>query len=368
MSLTLDNLAKVFPGNVRAVDDLCLQVAEGELLVLVGPSGCGKTTTLRMIAGLERPSSGSMVLAGRVLDGVPPKDRDIAMVFQHGALYPHLSVAANLAFGLRLRRTAGAEIQRRVAAAAAALGIGDLLTRRPSELSGGQRQRVALGRALVRQPKLFLFDEPLSSLDAALRNQLQEEIRRLHDRLGTTMIHVTHDQTEAMTLGQRIAVLRAGRLQQLADPLTLYRRPANRFVAALLGVPPMNFLAGRIARGDDGLVFVAGDFTLPIPAARKPGLEAYRDRPILLGIRPEHLGLALGEPSPVRPRLDAAVEAVECLGAESHVFLRAGANGLIARMDAACALRAGQQIVLAVAMDEAHFFDPQSEAAVPQRC
>ena len=218
MTLTLGHLAKTFPGGVRAVDDLSLEVAAGEVLVLVGPSGCGKTTVLRMIAGLEPPSRGSIVLDGQVLDGLPPRQRHVAMVFQHGALYPHLSVYGNMAFSLTLRRTAKAEIQRRVSAAAATLGIDDLLDRRPGQLSGGQRQRVALGRALVRQPKLFLFDEPLSNLEASLRSQLQGEIRRLHDRLGTTTIYVTHDQTEAMTLGQRVAVLRQGACSKWPTP------------------------------------------------------------------------------------------------------------------------------------------------------
>ena len=218
MTLTLSHLAKTFPGGVRAVDDFSLEVADGEVLVLVGPSGCGKTTVLRMIAGLEPPSRGSIVLDGQVLDGLPPRQRHVAMVFQHSALYPHLSVYGNMAFSLTLRRTAKAEIQRRVSAAAATLGIDDLLDRRPGQLSGGQRQRVALGRALVRQPKLFLFDEPLSNLEASLRSQLQGEIRRLHDRLGTTTIYVTHDQTEAMTLGQRVAVLRQGACSKWPTP------------------------------------------------------------------------------------------------------------------------------------------------------
>jgi multiple sugar transport system ATP-binding protein len=371
MTLILRHLAKTFPGGVRAVDDLSLEVAAGEVLVLVGPSGCGKTTVLRMIAGLEPPSQGSIALEGRVLDGLPPRHRDVAMVFQHGALYPHLSVYGNMAFSLALRRTAKAEIRRRVRAAAATLGIEDLLDRRPGQLSGGQRQRVALGRALVRQPKLFLFDEPLSNLEASLRSQLQAEIRRLHALSGATAVYVTHDQTEAMTLGQRVAVLRQGRLQQVADPLTLYRRPANRFVAALIGMPPMNFLAGRIQRHDGGLGFVveedpgaAAPVVLPIPAARAAALTAHVGGPVLLGLRPEHLFAAGPEPSPGAARLPATVEAIERLGPVSHVALGVGRQTLIARMDAACKLAAGEPVLLAAAMDEAHFFDAVSEQAI----
>ena len=277
-----------------------------------------------------------------------------------------------MAFGLKLRRVAKAEIRRRVGAAAAVLEIEELLERRPGQLSGGQRQRVALGRALVRQPKLFLFDEPLVNLDAGLRGQLQEEIRRLHARLGATMVYVTHDQTEAMTLGERIAVLRDGRMQQLSDPVTLYNRPANRFVAALIGSPPINFLAGRIEKRQGGVFFstssVAGQadacgFSLPIPAARLSALQAYVGRPILLGVRPEHLSISTTQP-PDSPRIVAIVEAIERLGPVLHVLFRAGRERLICRMDAECRLHADEQVTLAVAMDRVHFFDPQSEAAV----
>ena len=324
-----------------------------------------------MLAGLETPSHGSIRLGGRLLDGLPPRDRGIAMVFQHGALYPHLSVFGNMAFGLMLRRTAKAEIERRVRAAAVTLGIDDLLDRRPSQLSGGQRQRVALGRALVRQPELFLFDEPLSNLEAGLRSQLQIEIRRLHARLGATAVYVTHDQTEAMTVGQRVAVLRGGRLQQVADPLTLYRRPANRFVAALIGMPPMNFLAGRIEQHGGRLLFVApagqdaaGRVALPVPPARGASLAAHVGRPIILGVRPEHLAAAGTAPAADAPHLTATVEAVEWLGPASHVYLRSGPHALVAQMEAACALPAGGPLTLLVAMDEAHYFDAQTEQAI----
>jgi multiple sugar transport system ATP-binding protein len=242
--LAINNLSKVFPGGVTAVDDLSLEVQRGELLVLAGPSGCGKTTTLRMIAGLERPSQGSISIDGHTVDRLAPNDRDVSMVFQNFSLYPHLSVFGNMAFGLKLRHLDKAKIKTRVGEAAELLGIADLLARRPRELSGGQQQRVALGKAIVRKPKLFLFDEPLSNLDAPLRAKLRQEIRRLHQRLDATMLYVTHDQTEAMTLGQRIALMHEGRIQQVAEPRQLYNRPTNRHVAEMIGSPAMNLIDG----------------------------------------------------------------------------------------------------------------------------
>ena len=246
MSIVLEHLEKRFAGGCHAVCDLSLEIADGELFTLVGPSGCGKTTTLRMIAGLEQPSGGRVMLDGRAIDNLTPKDRNLAMVFQNGALYPHLSVAENLAFPLRLRRAPAAEIAAQVRRAAALLGITRLLDRRPGQLSGGERQRVALGRAMVRQPACFLFDEPLSSLDPHLRAEMRLELRRLHDELRTTSLYVTHDQEEALTLGHRVAVIERGRLQQVGPPLEVYRHPANRFVAAFLGHPPMSFLDGTL--------------------------------------------------------------------------------------------------------------------------
>ncbi|MBN2473063.1 MAG: sn-glycerol-3-phosphate ABC transporter ATP-binding protein UgpC [Pirellulales bacterium] len=382
-TLALENVVKQFAGNVRAVDGLTLDVADGELIVLVGPSGCGKTTTLRMIAGLETLTRGSILIDGRDVGRLRPRDRDVAMVFQHFALYPHLSVAGNLAFGLKLRRTPRAEIQRRVNEAADVLRLGHLLARRPGELSGGERQRVALGRAIVRQPRVFLFDEPLSNLDAALRCQMRQEIRRIHARLETTAVYVTHDQTEAMTLGQRIAVMRDGRLQQVADPATLYRRPANRFVAALLGSPPMNFFDGWIQRSQGKLVFATvgevsdGDridaqldsgtarhFTLPVPAAWTARVEPYLNRPITLGIRPEHLGSPAAGRSPDVPRIPALVEAVESIGPESHVYLRAGQHTFVCRVEAGRQYGVGDQVAPAVALEMLHFFDPQTQSTV----
>jgi len=363
-TLALQNVLKIYPGNVRAVEDLTLEVADGELIVLVGPSGCGKTTTLRMIAGLEPPTRGSISIDGRPISGVPPKDRDVAMVFQGQVLYPHLTVAGNMGFGLKLRRVAKPEIRRRVSEAAEVLGIRELLARRPGELSGGQQQRVALGRAIVRNPKLFLFDEPLSNLEAGLRAQMRQEIRRLHARLGTTTVYVTHDQTEAMTLGQRIAVIRTGRLQQVADPATLYHRPANRFVAGLIGSPAMNFFEGRIECRDDRLVFQGESFALPIPETCRARLESFTGKPITLGIRPEHIGSPTAEQRADAPRIPAKVEAVEPLGPESHVYYTVGAYTFVSRVDAQHTFQIGDQVTPAVATDHLHFFDPQTETEI----
>ncbi len=371
-AVVISHLSKTFPGGIRAVDDLCLEVEDHELLVLMGPSGCGKTTTLRLLAGLEQPSSGRIAIAGRPAEGLPPRDRDVALVFQHHALYPHLSVRGNLGFGLKLRRTPQREIGRRVEEAAAALGIAELLDRRPGELSYGQQQRVALGRAIVRRPKLFLLDEPLASLDAALRRQLRHEIRRLHQRLGVPMIHVTHDAGEAMALGQRIAIMRDGRLQQVADPQTLYDRPHNRFVASCLGNPGMNFLDGRVERADGLCTCVlAGNIRLPIPDRCRATIEPYAGKPITLGVRPEHLRLTaeIGAQFSVPSTQDsvvfpATIEAVEHLGAESLVYLKAGDGIFIARMESDVRSTIGEQVLAAVLPEHLHFFDVASEAAI----
>lgn len=372
-TLELENVVKDYPGGVRAVDDLTLEVADGELMVLVGPSGCGKTTILRMIAGLEPVTRGEIHISGRPAAGLRPKDRDVAMVFQNSALYPHLSVAGNMAFGLKLRRLAQAEIRRRVRRAADVLGIAELLARRPGELSGGQRQRAALARAIVRRPGLFLFDEPLSNLDAPLRSQLRRQIRRLHQRLGVTTVYVTHDQTEAMTLGQRIAVMHKGRLQQLAEPPTLYRRPANRLVAALIGSPAMNFFPGHIQRRGEALVFRAAGsdsrddrdgFTLPVPTGWTSRLEPYLQRPITLGIRPEHLGPAAAGASPDPPRIPGKVEALEPIGPEVHVHLNTGRHTFVSRMGTGRTFHIGEQIELAVATANLHFFDSETGDSV----
>ena len=363
-TLTLQNLVKIYPGNVRVVDDLTLEVPDGELIVLVGPSGCGKTTTLRMVAGLERTTGGTVAVDGRPMSGVPPKDRDLAMVFQNQVLYPHLSVAGNMAFGLKLRRVAKAEIGRRVGEAAEVLGIRKLLSRRPAELSGGEQQRVALGRAIVRKPRLFLFDEPLSNLDAGLRSQMRQEIRRIHARLGTTTVYVTHDQTEAMTLGQRIAVIRGGRLQQVADPATLYNRPANRFVAGLIGSPAMNFFPGRIEQRDRQLLFDTEGFSLPVPDTWAARLKPYTGKPITLGIRPEHVGSPATEHLADAPRITAVVEAVEPVGPESYVYLNTGSQTFVSRVDAGRTFQIGEKASPAVATDKLHFLDPETEKSL----
>jgi multiple sugar transport system ATP-binding protein len=367
-AVVISHLGKTFPGGIRAVEDLCLEVGDHELLALMGPSGCGKTTTLRLIAGLEQPTAGRIVLAGRPAEGLPPRERDVAMVFQQGALYPHLSVRGNLGFGLKLRRTAKGQIAPRVEEAAAALGISELLDRRPGELSSGQQQRVALGRAIVRRPKLFLLDEPLASLDAALRRQLRHEIRRLHERLAAPMILVTHDAGEALALGQRIAVLRHGRLQQAADPQTLYQRPGNRFVAAALGSPGMNFFDGRLEQTDGRCVFVLAEgIGLAIPDTCRAMVEPYCGRPITLGVRPEHLRLAAEYSVPSTQYsvvLPATVEAVERLGAESHVSLRTGNHVFIALAPRDVQTAVGEQVHAAALPEHLHFFDAVSEEAI----
>ena len=359
------NLCRTFPGGIRAVDDLCLEVEDHELLVLMGPSGCGKTTTLRLIAGLEQPSSGQIVLGGRPAERLSPRERDVAMVFQQGGLYPHMSVRGNLGFGLRLRRTSNREIGRRVAEAAAALGISELLDRRPGELSCGQQQRVALGRAIVRRPKLFLLDEPLTTLDGALRRQLRHEIRSLHQRLGVPMIFVTHDAGEAMALGQRIAILRDGRLQQVADPKTLYERPDNRFVASLLGNPGMNFLDARVERADSRCICVLADNTrLSIPDHCLAMMEPYFGKPITLGVRPEHARLTPEIGTQPSVAIPATIEAVERLGAESHVYLKAGNHSFLARAESGIRAAVGEQVLLSVRPECLYFFDRASGAAI----
>jgi len=371
-AVVISHLSKTFPGGIRAVDDLCLEIEDNELLAVMGPSGCGKTTTLRLLAGLEQPTAGEIVIAGIPAQRLPPRDRDVAMVFQEGALFPHLSVRGNLGFGLKLRRTAKSQIAPRVEEAAAALGISELLERRPGELSYGQQQRVALGRAIVRRPKLFLLDEPLSSLDAALRRQLRQEIRGLQQRLGLPMVYVTHDAVEAMALGQRIAVMRGGRLQQVADPQTLYDRPGNRFVAALLGRLGMNFMDGQVELADGRAAFVLSpEIKLPIPDRCRAAIEPFAGKRITLGVRPEHIRLmpVTESRSSVAGAFDsfvlpATIEAVERLGAESHVYLKSEDHTFIA-----CTENSGRQAsgerVLAVALSEhLHFFESASDRAI----
>ena len=353
--LQLDQVRKVYGNGQVAVHGATFEIADGELMVLVGPSGCGKSTLLRMIAGLEEITSGTLRIGERVVNDVAPKDRDIAMVFQSYALYPHMTVAENLAFGLKLRGTPRAELDRRVADAAAMLGLQDMLGKRPREMSGGQRQRVALGRALVREPSVFLLDEPLSNLDAKLRHSVRTEIARLHRQLGTTMIYVTHDQVEAMTLGQRIVVLKDGEIQQIDTPMALYERPANLFVAGFLGSPAMNVLRGKLMRTDGGPVLELGeDQRVNLEGARVE--PQWFGNPIAIGVRPENLQPAIaGEGS-----LQAVVEVIEPVGNEVFLNLRHGPHELVARIAPGKLPALGENIPLRIAMDRLHFFDPQS--------
>jgi len=368
--VVLENLVKLYPQkngpDVRAVNGINLAVEDREFMVLVGPSGCGKSTTLRMIAGLEEISGGRITIDGRTVNQVPPKDRDIAMVFQNYALYPHLTVYENLAFGLKLRGEPKAEIDARVRAAAALLGLEACLHRRPKALSGGQRQRVAVGRAIVRQPKVFLFDEPLSNLDAQMRGAMRAELAKLHDRLDATVIYVTHDQVEAMTMGDRICVLKDGEIQQVAAPLELYRHPANVFVAGFIGSPPMNLFRGSILPAAGGLAFVVEDaagtsaFSVPVDEAAFRRSGGQPGRPLVLGVRPEHLREAGNEPGAFAARIELA----EPMGAETHLHLSAGGAGFVARCRPDERQRAGETVRIAFAPADARLFDGRTGLAL----
>jgi multiple sugar transport system ATP-binding protein len=350
------------------VDELCLEIGESELLVLMGPSGCGKTTTLRLIAGLETPTSGRITFAGRDVTALPPRRRNVAMVFQQGALYPHLSVRGNLGFGLKMRGMKPGEIVPRVNEAATALAIAELLDRLPSQLSYGQQQRVALGRAMAGRPQLYLLDEPLASLDAPLRRQLRQEIRRLHQRSGVPMIYVTHDPAEAMALGERIAILRDGELQQAADPQTLYDRPANRFVASMCDNPGMNFLDARmeVAEGQCRLV-LGKDAVLPMPDECQTLLSSQAGKRVTFGMRPEHVRISTEYSVPSNQRslaISATVEAVESLGAETHVHLTADTQSFIARIEGNVRPTVGERVIAAVETEHLRIFDSESERAL----
>jgi multiple sugar transport system ATP-binding protein len=362
--VTLDKVCKRY-GDVEAVRDVTLEIPDKELVVLVGPSGCGKSTTLRMIAGLEEISAGEIRIGDRVVNEIAPKDRDIAMVFQSYALYPHMSVRQNLEFGLKMRGTPRAEIDERVREAAAILGIEGLLARKPKQLSGGQRQRVAMGRAIVRRPAVFLFDEPLSNLDAKLRVQMRTEIARLHSRLQTTTVYVTHDQTEAMTLADRIVVMKDGVVQQLGAPLELYDRPANLFVAGFIGTPAMNFVEGEIASGEGGeLVFRAEGIRVAAPAAAVGVTVGQR---VVLGVRPPDLilhdeaGAAQGETA---GRIDARVEVREPMGSEVYLHLDQPFTGWVVRVDGHSATREGDRVPLALRQGAVHLFDRSTERSL----
>jgi multiple sugar transport system ATP-binding protein len=358
----LEQVRKVYENGHVGVAGASFEAHAGELLVLVGPSGCGKTTTLRMIAGLEAITSGTLSIGEHVVNEVAPKDRDIAMVFQSYALYPHMTVAENLAFGLKLRGASRATITQRVREAADMLGLHDMLQRQPRALSGGERQRVALGRALVRQPQVFLLDEPLSNLDAKLRLGMRVEIARLHRRIGATMIYVTHDQIEAMTLGQRIVVFNAGEIQQIDTPMNLYTKPCNLFVAGFLGSPAMNFLRGTLRR-NAGLQLDCGAMRLPLGEDAGNALAAHIDRQIVIGIRPEDLRLldaATASPTSLRAQL----EVIEPVGNEIFLNLRSGDNELFVRTPPQALPERGSVVALGFAPAALHFFDAQTEQRI----
>jgi multiple sugar transport system ATP-binding protein len=358
-TVTYEHVTKKF-GDVTAVNDLSLEVRDGEFLVLVGPSGCGKTTALRMLAGLEEQTGGDIFIGERVVNDVAPKDRDIAMVFQNYALYPHMSVYDNIAFGLRLRGTPKADIDRLVTKVAEILGLGQLMKRKPKELSGGQRQRVAVGRAIAREPAVFLMDEPLSNLDAKLRIQTRAELQKIHQRVGKTTIYVTHDQVEAMTMGDRIAVMNDGVLQQLDTPERLHDQPVNLFVAGFIGSPAMNFFPATVAVSDGAGYADAGFCRIPLGA--RAARIASRD--IVVGIRPEDVHPLTGEPQDGCLPVDARVEVVEYLGNELQLHLSAGGRGFVARVPIGARPQAGSAIRLCFDLRRTHLFDSASKQAV----
>jgi multiple sugar transport system ATP-binding protein len=364
----LVKVKKVYPGGVEAVPCVDLEIPDREFTVLVGPSGCGKSTVLRMIAGLETITEGEIYIGDRLVNDLPPKDRNIAMVFQNYALYPHMTVRQNLAFGLKLRKTPPEEIKKKVEAAAEILDIPQLLDRKPKALSGGQRQRVAVGRSIVRDPDVFLFDEPLSNLDAKLRVQMRAEISKLHRQLKATMIYVTHDQTEAMTMGDRIVVLKDGLIHQVDPPLELYRHPADRFVAGFIGSPPMNFLEGKIVEDDGGLYFDEGAFRFKIVPEQAEKLAERTGQVIVCGVRPEDLHLAEEvESADPKKQFEAEVDEVEPLGSEMYVYFTAGKSRLVGKLVAVRYLKVGEKVPLLIDTEKVHFFDPESGKTVAGR-
>jgi len=354
----MEKLNKHF-GEVKAVRDFDLEIPDKEFMVLVGPSGCGKTTTLRMVAGLEDITSGDILIDDKVVNNLPPKDRDIAMVFQNYALYPHMTVYQNMAFGLTLRKFPKAEIEQRVKDAAEILNIKELLERKPKALSGGQRQRVAVGRAIVRKPKVFLFDEPLSNLDAKLRVQMRVELKKLHDRLQTTIIYVTHDQVEAMTMGDRIVVMKDGLKQQVGPPLELYFHPANKFVAGFIGSPAMNFIEGELVSEGITLYFQGPEMKLKLPQEKAAQLKDYPEKRVIFGIRPEDLPeAACAAPGET---FDVTVEVMEPLGSEVYLDVKAGEHSLIARAEPNTTAKPHGRLCLRPTMENSHLFDSRDE-------
>jgi multiple sugar transport system ATP-binding protein len=396
--LSFDSVGKVYSSSTRALSDFSLDVGDGELMVFVGPSGCGKTTALRMVAGLEEITEGEIRIGDRVVNDIEPRERDVAMVFQNYALYPHMSVYENIAFGLRMRHVAKKEIDRRVRQIAQVVGLADLLKRKPRELSGGQRQRVAMGRAIVRDPAVFLMDEPLSNLDARLRVQMRAEIARIQDELGTTTIYVTHDQVEAMTMGDRVCVLRKGELQQTDAPEQLYDAPTNLFVASFIGSPEMNLLEATLVHRDDEFVVQIGEQELPVPkvlVAARPALAGYVGKAIAVGIRPEHVDDAALSGADGRPRLVGRAVLMEALGSERLVHMEIAAPPVVTeevievardtdatfaeelesearskkmqfvgRFDAASRVKAHENVEIAVTAEKVHFFDLETGLAI----
>jgi multiple sugar transport system ATP-binding protein len=362
--VTLKQVVKRF-GATRVVDDLSIEIQDKEFAVLVGPSGCGKTTVLRMIAGLETVSSGEIFIGGTRVNELAPKDRDIAMVFQNYALYPHMNIRENMGFGLKIRELPKKEIDARVEEAADILGLSDLLERKPKELSGGQRQRVAVGRAIVRKPKLFLFDEPLSNLDAKLRVAMRAEISKLHRRLGATIIYVTHDQVEAMTMADRIFIMNKGVLQQSGTPMEVYTTPANRFVAGFIGSPAMNFIDATVVAADGSLALDAGDFRVAVPESFRSGLQSYAGRRVVFGVRPEDIAAHEPSASVNGNTVTTRADVVETLGSEIFAHLACGAHSIVARMDVPeSPLRVGDTLAVDLKMARTHVFDAETSQTV----
>jgi multiple sugar transport system ATP-binding protein len=361
-TVELKNVKKVYEGGVLAVDNCSITVNDKEFVVLVGPSGCGKSTTLRMIAGLEEITAGELYIDGKMMNDVAPKDRDIAMVFQNYALYPHMTVYENMAFGLKIRKFPKKEINERVHEAAQILDIEELLDRKPKALSGGQRQRVAVGRAIVRKPKVFLFDEPLSNLDAKLRVQMRAEISALHHRLQATMIYVTHDQVEAMTMGDRIVVLKDGLIQQIGTPLGLYNKPINRFVAGFIGSPPMNIMRSTIRQQNGKLVADEGDFAVVLDGKLSDVMRPYTGKDVLFGIRPEDLVVA--DKAVEGQSITARVEVVEPLGAEILLYVSTKQHQITVRIPPHFEFHVGDTAIFKPAMEKVHFFDQETENSI----
>jgi multiple sugar transport system ATP-binding protein len=356
--ILLQNISKVFDGDVTAVSNLNLTVADGRFMAIVGPSGCGKTTTLRMVAGLEKPTTGNIYIADILVNNVPAKDRDVAMVFQNYALYPHMTAYQNMAFALKVRKFPKPRIRQRVSEAAKLLGIESLLSRKPGALSGGQRQRVALGRAIVRNPSVFLFDEPLSNLDAKLRAAMRTELKGLRQRLQATSIYVTHDQAEALTLGDRVAVMSEGKLQQVAAPMEIYAKPADRFVAGFIGSPPMNFFTGRLQFNDDSARFAMGPDTITLPQRLNKIMADYCSREMVLGVRPENLSLHQ-LPNQHDNTISATVDVIEPLGTTTQVHLSTRTcTKFVACFNSTITLRAADTLRIYIDLQKVHIFEP----------